>query len=220
MTTHKSFKRIVRSRMEKTGESYTAARAALLASSSNDDGPTLTATDEVIRRRTGRGWEDWFDLLDEWGALDIPHKEIARWLQEAHGVPGWDSQSITVSYERARGLREVGQHADGFTVTASKTVNVPVDRLYDAWVDPAERARWLPESERLGERTATRPRSARFDWDHGGTRVVVGFESKGESKSVAALAHERLPDSAEAERMKGFWRERVAALKESLEART
>ena len=30
MTTQKSFKRLVRTRMEKTGESYTAARAMLL----------------------------------------------------------------------------------------------------------------------------------------------------------------------------------------------
>ena len=31
MTRQKSFKRLVRARMEKTGESYTAARATLLA---------------------------------------------------------------------------------------------------------------------------------------------------------------------------------------------
>ena len=217
MTTQKSFKRIVRSRMDKTGESYTAARAALLASSSADDGPTLTASDEVIRRRTGRGWEEWFDMLDEWGGVDRPHKEIARWLREAQGVPGWDSQSITVSYERARGLREVGQHADGFTVTASKTVNVPVERLFEAWVEKADRERWLPESHRLTLRTATSPKGARFNWDDGATRVVCGFESKGESKSIVAMAHERLPDSAEGARMKALWRERVKALKQYLE---
>jgi hypothetical protein len=32
-----------------------------------------------------------------------------------------------------------------------------------------------------------------------------------------ALEHERLADADEAERMKAFWRERVAALKELLE---
>ena len=47
---------------------------------------------------------------------------------------------------------------------------------------------------------------------------TLGFESKGEAKSVAALQHERLADAAEAERMKAFWRERVATLKEVLEA--
>ena len=220
MTTQKSFKRIVRRRMDKTGESYTAARAALLAADESKaaEAPALTASEEVIRRRTGRGWEEWFDMLDEWGAVDHPHKEVARWLREEQGVPGWDSQSITVSYERARGLREIGQNAHGFSVTASKTVNVPVERLFDAWADEDERARWLPESDRLAERTSTRPRSARYDWDGGPTRVVVGFESKGEAKSLVALSHERLPDSREGERMKALWRERVAALKELLEA--
>ena len=48
--------------------------------------------------------------------------------------------------------------------------------------------------------------------------MIVGFESKGEAKSTVSLAHERLADSEEAERMKPFWRERVTALKEMLEA--
>ena len=47
--------------------------------------------------------------------------------------------------------------------------------------------------------------------------MVVGFESKGEAKSLVGLAHEKLADAEEAERMKAFWRERVANLKEVLE---
>ena len=37
-------------------------------------GPTLTMSDQAIRRRTGRGWEEWFDLLDEWGAPERSHR--------------------------------------------------------------------------------------------------------------------------------------------------
>jgi hypothetical protein len=218
MTRQRSFKRLVRARMEKTGERYAAARAALLAASEPTltDAPTLTVSDEVIRRRTGRGWEEWFDLLDDSGAIAKPHPEIARWLQSEHAVDGWSSQSITVSYERARGRRAVGEHPDGFAITAQKTVNVPVERLYDGFVDESLRRRWLPDGD-LRERTATRPKTARYDWGDGGTRVIVGFEAKGEAKSVVALEHARIPDAAEAERMKTFWRERVAALKEVLE---
>jgi Domain of unknown function (DUF4287) len=218
MTRQKSFKRLVRARMDKTGESYMSARAALLTAAEPDatESPALTMSDDAIRERTGRGWEDWFDLLDEWGATERSHKEIATWLREEHDTGGWNSQSITVSYERARGLRAVGEHADGFTVTASKTIDVPIDALYDAFIDEEQRRRWLPDAE-LHERTATRPKSARFDWGDTTTRVVVGFESKANGKSLAALAHEKLPDAAEAERMKAFWRERVAVLKEVLE---
>jgi hypothetical protein len=219
MTRQKSFKRLVRARMEKTGESYSAARALLLAANEPKatEGPTLTMSDDAIRRRTGHGWEHWFDLLDEWGATERSHTDAATWLREEQDTGGWNAQAIVVSYERARGLRAVGEHADGFTVTASRTVAVPVDRLYEAFVDESLRREWLPDAE-LRERTATRPRSARFDWGDNGTRVVVGFEAKGDAKSTASLAHEKLPDAAEAERMKAFWRERVAALKEVLEA--
>jgi hypothetical protein len=218
MTRQKSFKRLVRMRMEKTGESYTAARATLLAAEEPKaaDGPVLTMSDEAIRRRSGRGWEEWFEIVDEWGGAERSHKEIARWLDEEHATGGWNAQTITVNYERARGLRAVGERPDGFSVTASKTVAVPVERLYDAFVDESLRRRWLPETE-LRERTATKPKSARFDWGEGETRVIVGFEDKGDAKSTAALEHARLPDAEEAERMKAFWRKRVAVLKEMLE---
>ncbi len=218
MTRQKSFKRLVRARMQKTGESYTAARAALLAAQEPNatEGPALPMSNEAIRRRTGRGWEEWFDLLDEWGASGRSHKEIARWVGEEHGIGGWSAQAVTVGYERARGLRAVGERPDGFTVTASKTVAVPVDRLYEAFVDESLRERWLPEGE-LRERTASKPRSARFDWGDGESRVNVTFIAKGQVKSTAALEHERLADGSEAERMKAFWRDRVAALKELLE---
>jgi hypothetical protein len=218
MTTQRSFKRLVRARMEKTGESYTAARARLLAG----DEPqriSLATSDATIRERTGRGWEEWFDLLDDWGAADKTHREIARWLAGQQGIHplAWNAQAIAGSYERSRRGRQVGQHEDGFTVTATKTVAVPVERLYDAFVDASLRAAWLPDGE-LHERTATKPRSARFDWGGDGTRVHVSFAAKGEAKSTAALSHERLRDGAEAERMKAFWRERVAGLKAVLEA--
>ena len=218
MTTQRSFKRLVRARMEKTGQTYMAARAAVLAGAEpKSEAAPLTMSDEAIRHRTGRGWEDWFDLLDEWGAHERPHKEIARWLRDEQGVDGWGAQSVTVSYERARGLRAFRERPAGFSVTAHKTMAVAVERLYEAFVDKSVRERWLPDRQ-LRERTATKPRSARFDWGDGETRLVVGFTAKGDAKSTVALEHERLVDAEEAERMKSFWRERLAALASQVEA--
>ena len=124
------------------------------------------------------------------------------------------------SFFTASALRGRAATLDGLMdgiVTAQKTVAVAVDRLYDAFLDEALRARWLPEAD-LRVRTASAPRSARFDWGDGDTRVNVTFIAKGETKSTAALQHERLADAQEAERMKAFWRDGVAALKEQLEA--
>jgi hypothetical protein len=217
MTRQRSFKRLVRARMEKTGESYAAARAKLLSADGKaKDGVTLTMSDEAIRKRTGRGWEEWFDLLDDWGAAERSHTEIARWISEEQGLDGWSSQSVTVSYERARVGRALGEHADGFSVTASKTVAVPIDQLYEAFVNASRRRRWLPDGK-LRVRTSIEPKSARFDWGDGSTRVAVGFTAKGVGKSQVALEHSRLPDATEAGRMKSYWRERVGTLKEQLE---
>jgi hypothetical protein len=224
MTRQASFKRLVRARMEKTGESYTAARAALLAANGSQDNqnatpsatPVLPMSDEAIRRRTGRGWEEWFDLLDAWGATERTHAEIARWVAKEHGTSGWDAQSVTVSYERASGRRAVGEHANGFSITVSKTVAVPVQRLSRAVLDGTQRKRWLPDGE-LRERTSTPSKSARFDWGDGDTRVNIGFIQKDASRSTIAIEHERLADAEEAARMKTYWRDRVAVLKEMLE---
>jgi hypothetical protein len=219
MTRQKSFKRLVRQRMGKTGESYTSARAALLTAAEPKASKqrVLATSDEEIRRRTGRGWEEWFDLLDEWGAAERSHREIARWLAEQQGIEplAWNAQAIANSYELARGLRVVGEHADGFTITASKTIGVAVERLYDAFVDESLRSRWLSD-DRLSERTATKAKSARFDWAEGETRVHVTFSAKGEHRSTAALQHVRLADAEEAERMKAFWRSQLATLESRL----
>ena len=220
MTRQKTFKRKVRARMQKTGESYTAARRRLIAAGERPEAEAAEfeppMSDDAIRERTGRGWDEWFTLLDAWQAASRPHPDVARWLRDEHGVDGWSAQSVTVGYERARGLRAPGQRPDGWSVTASKTVAVPVERLYAAFGDDGLRERWLPGAE-LHVRTASPPKSARYDWEDGSTRVIVGFYAKGDGKSQVALEHARLPDADTAEEMKSWWRERIGVLKDMLE---
>ena len=220
MTEHKSFKRLVRARMEKTGESYTAARAMLLRAEDADavKDVRLATSDESIRRRTGRGWEEWFEMLDDWG------RRTARTARPPAGSPSnktstrWLGTSRRSRPATSAPADVVGEKDDGFVITASRTVAAPVEALFDAFVDERLRERWLPDGD-LRERTATKPRSARFDWGDRGTRVNVTFLAKGEARSTAALEHRRLADASEAQRMKTYWRERLAALKDALDER-
>lgn len=211
--------------MDKTGESYTAARLVLLrggaeTTTPGDGKPPLATSDASIRERTGRGWEEWFDLLDDWGAADATHREIARWVADQLGVEplAWNAQAITGSYERARGGREVGQFDDGYRASVSKTVAVPVETLFDAVVEPAQRRRWMSGST-MRRRTATRPRTARFDWSDDGSRVHMTFAPKEGSKvkSTLSISHERLVDAEARDEMKAYWRGRLAALKQEVE---
>jgi hypothetical protein len=175
------------------------------------------ASSEGLRRATGRDRDEWFAILDAWGAAGRAYREIAAWLTGEHDLSNWWAQKLIVEYEQARGLRAPGIRPDGtFTVTVSKTVAVPVERLFDAFFDPDLRERWLPDAV-LRERTSQPGRSARFDWDDGATRVNVGFVATGEAKSQVGLEHERLPDPQTAEETKAYWRERMEELRAVLE---
>jgi uncharacterized protein YndB with AHSA1/START domain len=183
---------------------------------SRESGSALTS-EEAIREATGRSYAQWFGLLDEADMVARKHSEIASNLTDQHGVSSWWAQTITVSYERARGLRPAHGGRDGlFSVSASKAIDAPVERVYEAFTEDALRERWLPGGE-LRERTSQPGRSARFDWGEGETRVNVGFYPKGEGRSQVAVAHERLPDPQTGEQMKHHWRERLNALKALLE---
>lgn len=211
MTSDKAQKRAIRTRMSKTGERYTAARRSLTEPATVGE---PVASEDAVREATGKGWRDWFRLLDTWGADRRTHRDIARHLVDDHAVPGWWAQAITVSYERARGMRAKYQKADGFEVSVSKTVPASLEDLWEAVTDAARRARWL-ERGTLRTRTSTEGKTARFDGPDG-TRVLVAFEAKGPAKSTIYVAHSRLPSADAVEERRAFWRERLARLAEAL----
>jgi uncharacterized protein YndB with AHSA1/START domain len=236
MPTQKTFKRSVRARMTKTGESYTAARHQLLRKSGEPD-PADTAvpaqateavdaapapttafgvSDEAMQRATGKPHGDWFVLLDAWGATARTHTEIATWLRDAEGVPPWWTQSVTVAYERARGMRSRHQMADGFSVGATRTVAVDPDRALAAFTDAAVRRQWLPDAD-MRQRPTKASLSVRFDWPEPPSRIVVTMVPKGAGKTTVGVSHEQLPDAKVAERLKVAWRGWLGALKEHLE---
>jgi hypothetical protein len=168
-------------------------------------------SDDAILRGTGKTWEEWIALLDAWGGSDHSHPEIARHVHETYGVGGWWAQSVTVGYERARGMRAVHERPDGFSMNVSKTISVPVERLFTAFVEPDQRERWL-EAVSLRNRTSQPNRSARFDVLPGETRLAITFVAKGAEKSAAQLQMERLTDAADVARWKALWKEQLALL--------
>ena len=176
-------------------------------------------SDEAIQRGTGKTWDEWFAVLDAWGGTDQTHTEIARYVHDEHGVEGWWAQGVAVGYERARGMRVRHQQPDGFSVSASKTFPVSIERVFAAFVDDGLRDGWIePDSLRL--RTAQPHRSARFDFllpGATGTRIEVYFTAKGETKASAAVQHSKLPDTDSIEPWRAFWKERLARLARCLQ---
>ena len=226
MPKDKDLKRLVRARMTKTGESYTAARASIVsqpAETARRSAPRLPdgyqkvagMSDASVSKATGKTWPEWTAILDGIDAVSMEHRAIAHHLDENYEIGGWWAQMVTVSYERFRGLREVGQRrGGGYDVNKSRTISVPVARLYSAFDDPALRARWLT-GLRFEIRTATEHKSMRCRLADDGP-LDVYFTAQGDSKSTVSLQQRNLPDRETADEMKRFWGERLDGLKHML----
>lgn len=232
MPRNKDFKRLVRTRMTKTGESYTAARAQVIRKSQSNKsqpaaGPARAdyaklagMSDDAIKAKTGCTWERWVRSLDHDGAAKLSHGEIAKLVGDKYKIGSWWRQTVAVGYERIKGLRARGQQRDGtFGVNKSRTFNVPVQTLYDAWVDPSIRKRWL-DGASVKIRTASAPKTIRLDWreqdgETGGI-VAVGFSAKGAGKSAVAIDQGTVADRETASRLKQYWSARFDALGEIL----
>jgi hypothetical protein len=174
-------------------------------------------SDAAVKRATGREWAEWFRRLDRAGSARQDHTTIARRLGESSPeLSPWWRQMITVHYERARGLRVTHQKFDGsFSASVSKTIGVPVAKLYEAWADARQRRRWLPDAP-LKIRKATRNKSMRITWDGGPSGLDVQFLAKGPTKSQVSLDHEDLPNLAAVPKSKAYWRAALATLTEQL----
>jgi len=214
MTQQKDFKRVVRTRMQKTGESYTTARLHLVK---KEEAPApyyaalARLSDESVKKATGCDWTKWVFVLDKAGGTEMSHPQLVAHIREKYKTPSWWTQMVAVGYERIRGLRAHGQQRSGdWSVTKSKTVAVPLAKLYAAFSNARTRAKWMP-GVKLTVRGATVNKSMRLRWEDG-SPIDVGFMSKGASKSQVALEHRKLASKAEADRIRAFWAERFDAL--------
>jgi hypothetical protein len=246
MTHAKKLKKAIRARVLKTGERYTAARRHVLAArerrsarkapASPGPSPSFAAAgagDARIRERTGHDLAYWFAVLDRFGVAEKGHTAAARHIANDHGVPGWHAQSITVSYERARGLRAKNQRMSGhYEVSITKVLDVPLERVAEALERPAERAAWLRGSDPAigkGLRDALagdaakpiriRPgklASLRYPLADG-KRVELHVSPKPNGRSSIAVAVTKIPSAAAMEAERTAWRRALAGLKAHFE---
>lgn len=184
-------------------------------------------SDDAVRRATGQDWAAWFAALDAAGAHAWTHKEIVAWLAGPGGLTnGWWQQSVTVEYEKERGLRApVGETADaGFQVGAQRTLDLPAAEAWsllmerpgpDAWLGAGTDFRPTPghvyraEDGTHGEVRTVRPGfRVRLTWHppdwRAPTTLQITLTPKGERTTVG-FHHERLPDAEARTAMRARW---------------
>ncbi len=173
-------------------------------------------SDEAVKAKTGKKWDQWFAILDKAGAKEMSHKDIVKFLDSKHDVGPWWQQMVTVTYEQARGLREKHEKPGGYQISVSRTVNVPIANLYKAVANEKNRSNWLPEGGLVG-RKATTNKSMRVTWKDGKSSLEVCFLPKGDAKSQVVVQHSKLQDAKAAAKMKIFWGQALDRLREVLE---
>lgn len=161
--------------------------------------------DDALFKKTGKTWAQWFAVLDKVKADKKPHAEIAEYLYRRFQVPGWWSQMITVGYEQARGLRKKHERPDGFEISVSKVMPVPVKELFRSWAESSRRNRWLNDKD-MNLRTSTPNKSLRLDWCDKKTILSVNLYPKAVNKSQVVVQHGKLANSTQAEKMKKYWK--------------
>ncbi|MCF7801895.1 MAG: SRPBCC domain-containing protein [Candidatus Marinimicrobia bacterium] len=193
----------------------------------------MTSSDTVIEK-TGKSLEEWFAILDRWGATTKGHPATAKYLASEWGVNAWWSQNITVEYEKARGLRVVGQRADGsFEVSFRRTLPAPVEWVYAAFTEPELLNRWFTHDAQLDVREGGSYRTGdsdngvykkvvpakrlRFTWENPnhcpGSIVEIQFDAPSTDRCVLSLTHSKIKTQDGYNDMKAGWSDALDSLK-------
>ncbi|MCW3077024.1 MAG: hypothetical protein JWO32_1633 [Bacteroidetes bacterium] len=175
-------------------------------------------TDKLVVEKTGKTLEEWFMVLDEKGAKQFTTKEIYKLVNHLKGLEAlgeWNQNLLATSYQWSRGIRERGQKENGFEISVSKTIHVPVHQLYNAMIHEQTRKKWL--KEKIIIKKATENKSARITWNDGSSALSIDFYTKAQDKTQIVIQHLKIKNSDEAASLKEFWSERLENLKKLLE---
>lgn len=196
-----------------------------------------TISDESVKAKTGRTWEEWFVVLDAFKGVEKGHKAMAKYLLEECGTTAWWAQSITVQFERARGMRDVNERPKGFAMSVSRTIAAPLDRVWNAFAEAEELNRWFTTNAKQDFVEGGRYENAdgdggkfkrivpqkriRFTWEQKkhqpGSEVEAAFTPKGDDKTQLVLTHEKLSSKEEVEDLREGWSWAMDSLKSYLE---
>ena len=159
---------------------------------------------------TGRGWDEWCDIVDDWPGHEQGHAAVAAWLESEHGVSAWWAQTITIGWERITGRRLPGEMPDGtFTANRSKTVVVDHAELRENLLDGDGREKLFP-----GRSTELRskPSAKAIRIGFADTVATISLTSKGDGRVAVSVQHAKLAAPADIDLWKIYWDEFFASI--------
>jgi len=242
MTTHKDFKRLVRGRMQKTGESFTTARATLLRQSAKRNGNSAEGNGQALAKTTVERLPATTapvqpaDFARVAGMSDKAIQENTGctwdrwvWALDEVNAQGWPHKAIADFVHEK--YKVPGWWAQAVTVGYERIrgLREKGQRRSGSW--EASKSKTIGAAVGTVFKSFKQPK-LRSGWLpdqkvvvrtsvpnkslrltwHDGTSVEVNLVAKGRSKAQVAIAHTKLPSREAAGRMKAFWSEHLDAL--------
>ncbi|MDD1770356.1 MAG: DUF4287 domain-containing protein [Methanomassiliicoccales archaeon] len=70
-------------------------------------GDVRKITNEKVLEATGKGWDEWFAVLDAVGVEEKGHHHAVEYLKNHHGLGDEWAEKVARRYEEDRGLRSL-----------------------------------------------------------------------------------------------------------------
>jgi uncharacterized protein YndB with AHSA1/START domain len=184
-------------------------------------------TNESVLKCTGRGWNEWIELLDRAGAKNWPHAEVVALLTSKYKQSPWWRQVVAGCYEIHHGKRVEGRSAKGlYSLAATKTVALSQKEAWAllsskiglaAWLEPFSSFAWKKGAAYEVDggvygavRTVKAPERLRFSWQEDTwakpSIVQLGVVKRPGSKCVVTITHEGIPGETTKAKLRARWK--------------
>ena len=193
-------------------------------------------SDENVKRDTGRGFVEWWKVLDSFGGPAKGRREIGGYLLGELKVDAWWSATLQVEYERHKGVVEKDGRGKGYTICATKSVKAAPEKCFESWATGEALDAWLGPKNGLdlkpggslsnGDgnaadvRGVTPGKTIRLIWKDAsapGTPVEIKFQPA-PGKTTVMVTHDRLQTREEADGLRAAWGEALDRMKKLVEA--
>jgi uncharacterized protein YndB with AHSA1/START domain len=198
---------------------------------------TPAENDASAKETTGKTLKQWFAELDALGGPQKGRRELVNHLYSERKLDEWWATTLVVEYERERGALEKDGKPKGYSICSTKTIAVPLERVFSAFGTAQDLDQWLGPKTKVafeaggqlsnadGDRaTFARIRAnkdLRLSWEHPtrapGSQVEVLFAAKGAEKTGITLNHTRIQARRDADELRAGWSAAFDRLKQHLE---
>lgn len=172
---------------------------------------------ESVEKATGKGWDEWVEIIDKEGGREMTHKEIAQMLWDKEYLKnGWWCQMITVGYEYAHNRRTPGQTlTQGFEIGVQKMMQAPQEKLWK-FINSSRGKRIWQTDAKIKLRTKKEGERLRMSYNDSVLQITLICNRNTPEKTNVNFHHEKLKNNRERNQMRKHWQKVLESISETV----